>query len=191
MERAESTDQVGCPSPEISAYLDGELSTEAELALEGHLAHCRTCTDDLNLQKGFLNALDFSLVEDDQIDLPDNFARSVVTNVESRVTGLRKRTERRNAALIVLALIFVSFFALGSNAERAVATTVSVAEKLFAVVAAAGHFVYDVALGCSIVLRSLVSSLLLGSATGGIVFILILVLSLWFFSRLLVRFDRT
>ncbi len=191
MERAESTDQVGCPSPEISAYLDGELSPEAELTLEGHLAHCRICTDDLNLQKGFLNALDLSLEEDDQIDLPANFAKSVVANVESRVTGLRKRNERRNAAFIVLALLVFSIFALGGNAERAIATSVSVAEKLFAVVAAVGHFVYDVALGCAIVLRSLVSSLLLGSATGGFVFILILVLSLWFFSRLLVRFDRT
>lgn len=191
MEIAENRDEVVCPSPEISAYLDGELWPEAELMLETHLAGCRTCAEDLNLQKGFLNALDFSLEEDDQIDLPDNFTKSVVTNVESRVTGLRQRKERHNAALIVLTLVFFSFFALGSSAERTFATSVSVAEKLLAVVAAAGHFVYDLALGCSIVLRSLMSGLLFGSATGGFVFVLILIVSLWFFSRLLVRFDRT
>jgi len=57
MERSESKTLPTCPSPEISAYIDGELSEHDELRFEMHVAVCRICNDDLNLQKSFLNAL--------------------------------------------------------------------------------------------------------------------------------------
>ncbi len=92
-----------CPSPELSAYIDGELSRHDELELEQHVSGCGICTDDLNLQKSFLNALDYSLDEKNEIDLPCDFTQAVVANAESRVSGLRRPHERRNAAFICAA----------------------------------------------------------------------------------------
>ena len=61
MDRVEINKRTACPSPDLSAYIDGELSPHDELELEMHVAGCRVCADDLNLQKSFLNALDSSL----------------------------------------------------------------------------------------------------------------------------------
>lgn len=191
MERSERKTLPTCPSPEISAYIDGELSANDELAFEAHVAHCRTCNDDLNLQKSFLNALDTSLDEVDDIRLPSNFTRSVVANAESRVSGLRRPLERRNAALICAALIVFSLFALGSSAEKTFAATALIAEKFFAVAVSAGHFVYDIALGSTIVFRSLAVAFVYDSTGGIALALLLLVLSLYLFSRLLGEFRRT
>ncbi len=180
-----------CPSPELSAYIDGELSRRDELELEQHVSGCRTCTDDLNLQKSFLNALDYSLDEKNEIDLPCDFTRAVVANAESRVSGLRRPHERRNAAFICVALIMFSLFALGSSSEIALAGTVAIFEKVLAVVLSAGHLVYDVALGSAIIFRTLSSKALLDSGTSVLVFLALFVLSLCLFSRLAVRFRRT
>ena len=59
-----------CPSPDISAYIDGELSADQELQLELHMAGCRTCSDDLNLQKSFLNALESRTTHERSFDFP-------------------------------------------------------------------------------------------------------------------------
>ena len=59
---AKSTD-IECPSIEIAAYLDGELSAEAEADLEDHISKCEICTQDLNDQKQFMLALNGSLNE--------------------------------------------------------------------------------------------------------------------------------
>jgi anti-sigma factor RsiW len=191
MERIESKNSSPCPLPEISAYIDGELSAGSEIDLETHVTGCRVCTDDLNLQKGFLNALDRSLEDEKKIELPENFTRAVVANAESRVSGLRRPHEWRNAAFICAALVVFSLFALGSNAEGTFAATTTVLEKVFAVVASAGHFVYDAALGSTIVFRSLLSKFVLESAAGVTFLLIVFVLSLYIFSRLVVRFHRT
>jgi anti-sigma factor RsiW len=190
MDRAELKDIPICPSPELSAYIDGELSSMEELELEAHLAECRTCADDLNLQKNFLNALDSSLDDEIEIELPKNFTKSVVANAESRVRGLRHPHEWRSAAFICSALILFSLFALGSNVERTLVASAAVIEKLIAVVVAIGHVVYDIALGFSIVLKSLASKFLFESGGPALVFIAIFVLSLYLFSRRL-RLRRT
>ncbi|MEO8573851.1 MAG: zf-HC2 domain-containing protein [Pyrinomonadaceae bacterium] len=191
MERSESKNKSICPSPELSAYLDGELSPDDEMKLELHLSGCRLCTNDLNLQKNFLNALDYSLEGEGEIDLPKHFTKSVIANAESRVSGLRRPHERRNAALICVALIAFSLVGLGSNAGKGFVATASIAEKVFALVAAAGHLVYDVALGFAIIFRSLTSTFLFDSGATVLVFLALAVLSLYLFSRLVVRLHRT
>ena len=191
MERSESKTWPTCPSPEISAYIDGELSARDELRFEMHVARCRACHDDLNLQKSFLNALETSLDEVDDIRLPSNFTRSVVANAESRVSGLRRPHEQRNAVLICVALIVFSLFALGSSAQKSFAAMAAVGNKSFAVAAASLHFVYDIALGSAIVFKSLASSFVFGSTTGVLFLLVVFVLSLFLFSKLLVRFHRT
>jgi len=190
MDRVETNKKTACPSPNLSAYIDGELSPHDELELEVHVAGCRTCADDLNLQKSFLNALDSSLDEDVQIQLPKNFTKLVVANAESRVSGLRHPHEIRNAALICGALILFSILSLGSNTERALLAVSGIVEKLLAVVVSTGHVVYDFALGLSIVLRSLTSSFFFGPGIPVLAFFALFVLSLYLFSRLL-RLRRT
>ncbi|MEP7147449.1 MAG: zf-HC2 domain-containing protein [Acidobacteriota bacterium] len=191
MERIDIEKGKICPSPELSAYIDGELSRRDELELEQHVSGCRLCTDDLNLQKSFLNALAYSLDEKNEIDLPCDFTRAVVANAESRVSGLRRPHERRNAAFICAALIVFSLFALGSSSEKTLAATVAILEKVVAVALSAGHLVYDVALGSGIIFRTLASNALLDSGTSALVFLALFVLSLYLFSRLAVRFHRT
>jgi anti-sigma factor RsiW len=191
MDRVETNKNMACPSPDLAAYIDGELSSHDELELEMHLASCRTCADDLNLQKSFLNALDSSLDDKVEIQLPKNFTKLVVANAESRVSGLRHPHELRNAALICTGLILFSLFALGSTTERSLAAAATVVDKLVAVVTSAWHVIYDLALGSSIVLRSLASSFFFESGAGtALAFFALFVLSLYLFSRL-VRFRRT
>src|SRR5690349_11921217 len=87
--------EIECPSIEIASYLDGELSPDLELQLEAHLAKCVICTQELNDQKHFINALNNSLI--DGPDLPTDFTKRIVTNAESGVSGLRQKKERLNA----------------------------------------------------------------------------------------------
>ena len=190
MERIDSENKIACPSQDISAYLDGELSAADELRLESHFAGCKRCIEDLNLQKSFLNALDYSLEAEDKIELPKNFTRSVVTNAESRVTGLRRPRERRNAALICAALIVVSLFALGSSAEKTFIAMAVIVDQFLAVIASLGHLGYDLALGSAIIFRTLTSKLLFESGISMVVYLALFLLSLYSFSRLLVRFHR-
>lgn len=180
-----------CPSPDISAYLDGELSAGAERKLELHLAECSVCTEDLNLQKSFLNALGSSLESADDIELPRGFTKSVVANAESRVSGLRHPHELRDALLICAALVAFAVLALGSQTELVFLAAAAVAEKFVAVVLSAGHLVYDVALGAVIVFRSLASAVVFNSASATLFVTAVFVLSLYVFSRLLGDFRRT
>ncbi len=184
-------DQALCPSPDISAYIDGEMAPHDEIRLEMHIADCRVCRDDLNLQKTFLNALDSSIEAADHIELPADFTKSVVANAESRVSGLRRPHERRKAALICVALAVFSLFALGSNAERSFAAAAGIAEKFLVLTGSVGHFAYDIALGSAIVFRSLALGLVFDSNAIFAFVLLLLVLSLYLFSRLLGEFRRT
>ena len=190
MDRVETNNKLACPSPDISAYIDGELSPNDELKLEMHVAGCRACADDLNLQKSFLNALDSSLDEETEIQLPKDFTKTVVANAESRVSGLRRPHERRHAAFICLGLVLFSMVALGGKAEGALIAAATIVEKLLAVVVSIWHVIYDLALGLSIVLRSLATNFLFESGGPALAFFAVFVLSLYLFSRLL-RFRRT
>ena len=190
MDLVEINKKPACPSPDISAYIDGELSPHDELELEMHVAGCRVCADDLNLQKSFLNALDSSLDEEAEIRLPKNFTKTVVANAESRVSGLRRPHELRTAALICGGLILFSILTLGSNTEMALRASATVFEKLLAVLASAGHVIYDLGLGSSIVLRSLATNFLFESGGPALAFVVLFALSLYVFSRL-IRFRRT
>ncbi|MEO7658419.1 MAG: zf-HC2 domain-containing protein [Pyrinomonadaceae bacterium] len=191
MEFLLNEDSALCPSPDISAYIDGELSPDDEIRFEMHIADCRVCRSDLNLQKTFLNALDSSIEGAGNIELPPDFTKSVVANAESRVSGLRRPHERRNAALICIALILFSLFGLGSNAERSFAAATGIAEKFLVLTGSVLHFAYDIALGSAIVFKSLALGFVFDSNAIFAFVLLLLVLSLYLFSRLLGEFRRT
>ena len=191
MESVETKKDLACPLPEISAYIDGELAASEELRLEMHIAGCRVCADDLNLQKSFLNALDFSLEADEKIELPDNFTKTVVASAESHVSGLRRPHERRNAAFICSGLIVFALFALASSRENSLSAATGVLERSLAVISSVGHLVFDLALGSAIVFRSLAAKFVFESGIAVLFFSALFVASLYLFSRLLIRFHRT
>lgn len=142
-----------CPSTDISAYIDGELSIEALNELEEHLAVCRLCSNELNEQKKFIQVLDHSLGND--LEIPADFTKRIVTNAESTVGGLRRRNEWLSALFVCCALFFFILFTLGANAGNAFGVFFDVFGRLVAVAGFAAHFVYDVSIGGVIILRSI------------------------------------
>ena len=156
-------DQQICPAGEISAYIDGELSPAAELELELHFAGCADCTRILNEQKTMLLALDRGL-GDPVLELPDDFSRSVVAHAESRVSGLRRPNEMIHAVLICIGLLAFVSIALSGGSAGTFAAAGSLLQAAVSITAAAGHFVYDISLGSTVIFRTLFSSFVGGSA---------------------------
>jgi anti-sigma factor RsiW len=187
-EISENSEQ--CPDGDISAYIDGELSPAEELELEMHLAGCRACTEELNLQKSFLQALNASLENESEIELPENFTRTVVTNAESRVRGLRGASERLNAIFICAALFLFALFALGSDAEGTFGTIGALPVKIGAVAAALGHFVFDISLAAAIIVRTISATFVSYPKYASALFAFVLIAAIIFFSRLLLRHRR-
>ena len=149
------TDADICPSYEIAAYIDGEIGAQRELELETHFALCSVCKDELNHQKHFLCALNSSLRNEGEIDLPENFTKQIVANVESRVVGLRGPHERYNAIFIVAALFLFVLFALGSDASSLIGGLANAVEKVAAVGGFLGKMIYSLLVGTMVILRSL------------------------------------
>jgi hypothetical protein len=145
--------ETECPSIEIAAYLDGELLPDLELQLEAHLAKCVICTQELNDQKHFINALNSSFFDGPEI--PADFTKRIVTNAESGVRGLRQKKERLNAVFVCCALFFFVLFTLGASAPGTIAASLDVFGRIAAVFGFAGHLVYDISIGVVVIMRSL------------------------------------
>ncbi len=148
-----STISPGCPTAEISAYIDGELDPARELEMECHFAACPECIAELNLQKRFLCDLNSSL-KNQQIELPADFTKQIVTNAESTVAGLRRPTERFNAVFICAAILLFVLFATGAEAGTVAAKFYSFFERIAMVGGMLGHLVYSLVLGVVIVVRT-------------------------------------
>ena len=191
MKSSENTIYGSCPSTDISAYIDGELRADDELTLELHIAQCGVCKEELNLQKSFLNALESSLDDGYELELPLDFTRSVVTTAESGVSGLRRSKEWKNAFLISMSLLIVSLIALGGKTRGGLAAVTALGEKIAAIFSSVFHFFYDVSLGSTIVLRSLASNFVFESTVGAVLVLAVFLLSLFLFSKLIFRIHRT
>ena len=139
----------------IAAYIDGELLPHEELEFEMHSAVCKQCNDELNEQKRLLQALDFALEDKKGIELPANFTRVVVTNAESRVSGLRRPQERFKALFVCAALFLLALLGLGGETKTVFETFGRFADQFLAVGAFVWNLIYDVAVGTAIILRSL------------------------------------
>jgi predicted anti-sigma-YlaC factor YlaD len=182
--------QPACPREDIAAYIDGEIGPREELELEMHFAVCRACADELNSQKKLLCALDSFCAAEKEIELPENFTKVIVTTAESHVSGLRRPQERRIAFFICSALFLMILLGLGGETEAIFGSFAKFADQFATVVGFVAHVVYDIAFGLTVILRSLSSQFVSGSAaTFGFiaVFFIISVLTL---SRLVGRFDR-
>ena len=146
---------IDCPSIDIAAYIDGELTPNAEIELERHFGMCAVCTDELNIQKQLVNALDGSLKS--MPELPKDFARRVITNAESSVGGLRKTSERTSAMYVSAALFFIVLFTLGASAPGAFAAAFDLLARSYALVSFVAHLIFDVGEGITILLRAFLS----------------------------------
>lgn len=155
-----------CPSDEISAYIDGELDLVRELEMESHLAVCESCSIELTLQKQFLCSLNSSLMEEKEIELPADFAKHIVANAESTVSGLRRPRERYNAVFICAALALFVMFAMGAEARTLLGSLYGFFEQAAVVAGFLGHLVYSVFIGLVIVLRSFASQFRLDVIVG-------------------------
>jgi predicted anti-sigma-YlaC factor YlaD len=182
--------QSSCPREEIAAYIDGEISPREELELEMHFAVCKPCTDELNSQKKLLCALDSFCLNEEEIELPENFTKVIVTTAESHVSGLRRPQERRTALFICSALFLLVLVGLGGEIDSVFGTFGKFAEQSAAVAGFVGHLLYDIAFGVTVILRSLSNQIFFNSAVSFGIIAVFFLISIFALSRLVVRFNR-
>jgi anti-sigma factor RsiW len=180
------------PSARFVTYIDGELLPREELVLEAHVATCRACATELNEQKRLLHALDFFASENErEIELPEDFTKTVVASAESKVKGLRCPRERSRAVFVVAALFLTFLVGLGGETKSVVATFLNFGEQMLVVGGFAAHLVFNVAVGAAIILRSICAQLVRGSLSSSIFLTLFFFASVFALRRLLVEhFNR-
>jgi hypothetical protein len=186
---SELYDKFACPSDEIAAYIDGELDASHEREMDAHLAVCAACVAEMNLQKQFLCSLESSLKHDGDIELPRDFAKHIVANAESTVSGLRPPRERLNAIFICAALVLFILFALGSEAGRVFDGASGGIEQIAAVAGFFGHFIYSFFIGVAIVLRTFATQIRPEVLAVALISV-VAVISLAFISQKLLRMHR-
>lgn len=184
------TSKTECPRAVIAAYVDGELAAADELALEMHFVGCSVCTNELNQQKQLLQALDFALESENEIELPADFTKTIVVNAESRVSGLRRPNERFTALFICVALLLLVIVGLGRETETVFASTGKIFDRFIAVGGFVTHLTYDVALGATVVLRSLCAQLISKFAFAQAFILFVFAGSVLAFSRVMFRSKR-
>ncbi len=152
-------DNLECPTEDIVPFIDGELSLTRELELEAHFSKCAVCLDELNQQKLFLQGLDLSLKHEREMDLPSDFAKVIVANAESTVSGLRRPRERFNAIFVCVGICLFVLFAMGAEAGKVFGGMYVFIDQISAVGEFFGHLIYTFFLGVAIVLRSFAAQL--------------------------------
>lgn len=190
MHQETSQNHSACPSPEISAYLDGELRPSDEMRLDMHFAGCSICREELNSQKNLLQALSVSLESEKDFELPKNFTKTIVANAESRVNGLRQPRERYTAVFICSALFVFLAALLGSELAGIFGSAGEVADRTSAVVGFGASLTYSLAFGITVIVRSLVSQLATNT-TFSLAVLAFVALAGVFFTRLLIFQKRT
>ena len=184
------TIQSKCPQTEFSAYIDGELSVREEMDLEIHLAKCKNCTAKLNEQKNVVFALDSLIKEEKTFELPANFTKIIVANAESEVGGLRRPQERFKAFFVCAALLLFGLAGLDGETKIIFSTFGKIAEQFLTVIRFFSHLIYDVAVGMSVIFRSLSYQVIYNSMTSIFILTAFSLISIFAFSRLIVRQNR-
>lgn len=174
----------------LAAYIDGELSPAEELELEMHLGVCPACAAELNEQKKLLQALNYALDGEEPIALPEDFTRVVVTNAESRVSGLRRPQERFKALFVCAALFLLTLLAFGTETKTILQTFARFAEQMLAVGGFVWNLIYDVSVGTAIILRSLSHQIIHNSSFAVAVFVAFLFVFVVLLSSLATRQNR-
>jgi len=179
-----------CPAEEISAYIDGELSADLEVALERHVGVCEICRNELNDQKGFLIALSDTLEREVEIEIPKDFTKTVVVNAESKVSGLRDRKERILAFSIIGMMGILAALTVGSFSGALVPVSFAL-EKIGVVTGMAAQVIFDLVHSIASLLRTFIPAQTFAAVLAYITVSLAVVAILFFVSRSLRRYFRT
>lgn len=182
---------TSCPRQEIAAYLDGDLDARQELSLEQHFAVCPVCLEELNQQKKLLCALDFALEDKEKIQLPVNFTKVVITNAESCVKGLRCPRERNRALWICTALFLLIVMGLGAETFKAFGMLETAADRTIIVGSFLVRLVSDLTIAMGVILRSICLQFIFKSASAALLSGFFILFSVYIFSRLLSRQNKT
>ena len=183
--------EESCPRTEIAAYIDGELSPRGELEIERHFAVCPPCKAEFNEQKKLLCALDFAFVGEKEIELPENFTKTIIINAESNVKGLRCPKERSRALILCAVLFLLIILGLGSETETVFSTFAAFFEQVWAVGSFVGHLVYDIAIAVTTILRLMGSQFIFNSTFAIVAWGIFLIAFLFMLSRLMLRANRS
>jgi predicted anti-sigma-YlaC factor YlaD len=181
---------IDCFADQISAYIDGELSSGEELQLEAHVRDCSHCAGELKLQRQFLCALDATLDSQPDIKIPVDFTKVIVANAESHLSGLRRQTERFNAAFICSGIFLIMMFSVGAASGDALGTVSAGFEKALVIGSFLGHMAYDIAIGVVIVIRSISSQLVFGGSAELMFLTVSVGFPLYILSRVAALFGR-
>ncbi|MBP7415213.1 MAG: zf-HC2 domain-containing protein [Pyrinomonadaceae bacterium] len=182
--------ELQCPTDEIAAYVDGELDAALEMQMDLHFASCRACSVELNHQKEFLRNLDISLGHERELELPADFAKQVVANAESTVSGLRRPRERFNALFICAGLALFVLFAMGAEAGSLLEKAAEALVQTAAIGGIFGHLVYSLFIGLAIVVRSIAGQAQIGALAVGALVMMFSAFTL-FISRRVLRTLKT
>ena len=170
MKRSDAKNMFVCPREEIGAFLDGELSADQEAVFETHIASCPDCREELNLQRSFLIALNGSLEENADIQIPKDFTRNIISRAESDLSGIRSRSERVVALSIAGILILMAAAALGGEFSSVIRPARAAIEKLSGLCEVVGHISYRFVFGTMAVLRSALSRQEIGLSIAAVLF---------------------
>ena len=178
---------------EIGAYLDGELSFDAQDSFESHLAACSDCSTELRAQQGLLRTLDFAFGSPEPaVDLPDGFSHLVALRAESDVSGFRTWTGTGRALRLSAALGIGVVLLLGLGAgEKGVAGPKALALAVLGILDLLSRFVYDLLFGLAVILRAVGRWLVHTPSSLGALSIIFLVGAAALLARQVLRFHRS
>lgn len=171
-------------------YVDGGLSSAEEAFVDMHVDACAECSRNFNLEKALFGAIERSIADDELPEVPEGFVRAVTAAAESEVQGLRG-VNVRETTLPVIAILGASAATLVAYGYSAGFTAPKhLLSVLFRILAFGFHSVRDLVIGTSGILRSVCNQFLVGSNVSIAFLLVILLLSLFVFSRLAARRDR-
>ncbi len=183
-------DNSECRKELIVSLYEGDLSASEEESADLHLKSCRQCTEYLNSLKLVSTSLEIFL-EDERLQIPDDFSKRVTAAAESNVREVRSKKERSYAVLIVAGLLLISAFAVAMDAASAEPLIPKMFGQILAVGGLFGHFFYTASKGVAVVLGTVCSKLLSGSVIAILAVLTILFTSIYVFSKHMTHFERS
>ena len=138
-----------------AAYLDGELAAGESFVFESHLESCGACAASLSEQRRLLGLIEAAVTGSQKVVvLPDDFARVVTARAQSDMARVRGASEKRRAALFILALAAAASALIGAGGwGELFAPAAAVARGLAAASDMALHSAAEVAGGAMLLLR--------------------------------------
>lgn len=188
------TNKICQRGEDIATYLDGEMSADELTLFESHVETCKTCADEIQIQKRLLNELDFAFnSQEESLPLPQNFTKVVKATAESDMKGLHRREEKTRALrlctlLVVLSAILLGWARFTNSVFVPVKNFVRVVGSFLEIV---WRIIYDAGLGAVVIIRAVSRHFVLESNPLNYFLLMIFLGSAFWLSRLILRSRRT